>query len=173
VVGGHPHHRRVLYDLKTDPWELESVHDDPRYAEIKSILRAAAEGMRTARRGVSQAGAAAASAWRLIAGRARLLPPAPRREVVQMSESNRRYLLRERPSGRIDASTFDQVTEPVPEIGAGEALIRTEYISIDPTNRGWLNDTPTYLPPVQIGEVVRAVGLGRVVASNNPAYEEG
>jgi NADPH-dependent curcumin reductase CurA len=90
-----------------------------------------------------------------------------------MSESNRRYLLRERPSGRIDASTFDQVTEPVPEIGAGEALIRTEYISIDPTNRGWLNDTPTYLPPVQIGEVVRAVGLGRVVASNNPAYEEG
>jgi NADPH-dependent curcumin reductase CurA len=173
VVGGHPHHRRVLYDLKTDPWELESVHDDPRYAEIKSILRAAAEGMRTARRGVSQAGAAAASAWRLIAGRARLLPPAPRREVVQMSESNRRYLLRERPSGRIDASTFDQVTEPVPEIGTGEALIRTEYISIDPTNRGWLNDTPTYLPPVQIGEVVRAVGLGRVVASNNPAYEEG
>ena len=90
-----------------------------------------------------------------------------------MSESNRRYLLRQRPSGRVDESTFDLVTEPVPEIGAGEALIRTEYISVDPTNRGWLNDTPTYLPPVQIGEVVRAAGLGRVVASNNPAYEEG
>ena len=90
-----------------------------------------------------------------------------------MSESNRRYLLRQRPSGRVDESTFDLVTEQVPEIGAGEALIRTEYISVDPTNRGWLNDTPTYLPPVQIGEVVRAAGLGRVVASNNPAYEEG
>ena len=80
-----------------------------------------------------------------------------------MSESNRRYLLRQRPSGRVDESTFDLVTEPVPEIGAGEALIRTEYISVDPTNRGWLNDTPTYLPPVQIGEVDarRRAGAGR------------
>ena len=113
------------------------------------------------------------AAERARTGRARLLSPPPRREVVQMSESNRRYLLRQRPSGRVDESTFDLVTEQVPEIGAGEALIRTEYISVDPTNRGWLNDTPTYLPPVQIGEVVRAAGLGRVVASNNPAYEEG
>jgi NADPH-dependent curcumin reductase CurA len=90
-----------------------------------------------------------------------------------MSESNRRYLLRQRPSGRVDAETFEFVTEPVPEIGEGEALIRTEWISVDPTNRGWLNDTPTYLPPVAIGEVVRAGGLGRVVQSNHPAYEKG
>jgi len=34
-----------LYDLKEDPWELESVHDDPRYARIKTILRAAAEDL--------------------------------------------------------------------------------------------------------------------------------
>ena len=90
-----------------------------------------------------------------------------------MSETNRRFLLRERPKERVDADTFELVTEPVPEIGEGEALIRTEYVSIDPTNRTWLNDTPTYLPPVQIGEVVRAGGIGRVVASNHPAYEEG
>ncbi len=90
-----------------------------------------------------------------------------------MPESNRRYLLRQRPKERVDADTFELVTEPVPEIGEGEALIRTEYVSIDPTNRTWLNDTPTYLPPVAIGEVVRAAGIGRVVASNHPAYEEG
>jgi NADPH-dependent curcumin reductase CurA len=90
-----------------------------------------------------------------------------------MSETNRRFLLRERPKERVDADTFELVTEPVPEIGEGEALIRTEYVSIDPTNRTWLNDTPTYLPPVGIGEVVRAGGIGRVVASKHPAYEEG
>lgn len=90
-----------------------------------------------------------------------------------MSETNRRFLLRERPKERVDADTFELVTEPVPEIGEGEALIRTEYVSIDPTNRTWLNDTPTYLPPVQIGDVVRAGGIGRVVASRHPAYEEG
>ena len=90
-----------------------------------------------------------------------------------MSETNRRFLLRERPKERVDADTFELVTEPVPEIGEGEALIRTEYVSIDPTNRTWLNDTPTYLPPVQIGDVVRAGGIGRVVASKHPAYEEG
>ena len=86
-----------------------------------------------------------------------------------MSETNRRFLLRERPKERVDADTFELVTEPVPEIGEGEALIRTEYVSIDPTNRTWLNDTPTYLPPVQIGDVVRAGGIGRVVASKHPA----
>ena len=90
-----------------------------------------------------------------------------------MSESNRRFLLRERPSGRVDESTFERVDEDVPEIGDGEALVRVEYISVDPTNRAWLNDVPTYLPPVGIGEVVRAGGIGRVVASNNPAFEEG
>ncbi len=90
-----------------------------------------------------------------------------------MSEQYRRYLIKERPSGRVERSNFDLVTEDVPEIGEGEALIKIEWISVDPTNRGWLNDTPTYLPVVPIGDVVRAGGLGRCVASNNPNYEEG
>lgn len=90
-----------------------------------------------------------------------------------MADSNRRYLLRERPNGRVDDTTFELVTEDVPEIGDGEALVRTEWVSVDPTNRGWLNDTPTYLPPVAIGEVIRAAGLGRVVASKHPSYTEG
>jgi NADPH-dependent curcumin reductase CurA len=90
-----------------------------------------------------------------------------------MSESNRRFLLRERPTGRVNDDTFELVTEDIPEIGEGEALVRTEWVSVDPTNRGWLNDTPTYLPPVGIGEVVRAAGLARVVTSKHPNYTEG
>ena len=90
-----------------------------------------------------------------------------------MTERNRRFLLHERPQGRIGPTTFDLVEEDVPQPGEGEALVRTEWISLDPTNRAWLKETPTYLPPVGIGEVMRALGLGRVVASNHPRYTEG
>ena len=58
-------------------------------------------------------------------------------------------------------------------IGEGEALVRTRWISLDPANRAWLNETPTYLPPVTIGDVMRASGLGEVVASNSPDYPVG
>jgi NADPH-dependent curcumin reductase CurA len=90
-----------------------------------------------------------------------------------MSDTNRRFLLRERPTGRIQPDTFELVEEAVPEIADGEALVRLEFISLDPTNRMWINDTPTYLPPVAIGEVMRAGGIGRVAASSNPNYPEG
>jgi NADPH-dependent curcumin reductase CurA len=90
-----------------------------------------------------------------------------------MSESNRRFMLRNRPAGRIDADTFELVEEAIPEIGDGEALVRTQWISLDPTNRGWIREQPTYLPPVAIGEVMRALGLGQVVTSKHDAYREG
>ena len=90
-----------------------------------------------------------------------------------MSDVNRRFLLRERPAGRIDDQTFELVEEAVPEIGEGEALVRTRWISLDPTNRAWIGETPTYLPPVAIGEVMRAGGLGEVVASHSRDYKVG
>lgn len=90
-----------------------------------------------------------------------------------VSEINRRFLLRERPRERIGSGTFERVEEPIPEIAEGEALVRVEWISMDPTNRGWLGETLTYLPPVGIGEVMRAIGLGRVMASRHPGYPEG
>ena len=90
-----------------------------------------------------------------------------------MAEMNRRFLLRERPTDRIGPETFELVEEEVPDIGDGEALVRTEWVSLDPTNRTWIDETPTYLPPVAIGEVMRALGLARVVKSNHPGYEEG
>ena len=57
----------------------------------------------------------------------------------------------------------------MPEIGAGEALVRTRRSRWIPTNRAWISDTPTYLPPVAIGEVMRAVGLG---GSSPPNYAD-
>jgi NADPH-dependent curcumin reductase CurA len=90
-----------------------------------------------------------------------------------MPDVNRRFLLRERPTGRINDRTFELVEEAIPEIGDGEALVRNRWISLDPTNRAWIGETPTYLPPVAIGEVMRAGGLGEVVASNSPDYEVG
>ena len=90
-----------------------------------------------------------------------------------MPDRNRRFLLRERPTGRIGPDTFELVEQPVPEIGDGEALVRLEWISVDPTNRTWIGETPTYLPPVGIGEVMRAGGIGRVVASKHPELPGG
>jgi NADPH-dependent curcumin reductase CurA len=87
--------------------------------------------------------------------------------------TNRRYALRERPTGRIGSETFALEEEELPAIGDGEALVRTEWISLDPTNRAWINDMPGYLPPVAIGETMRGLGLGRVVESRHPGYEEG
>jgi NADPH-dependent curcumin reductase CurA len=90
-----------------------------------------------------------------------------------MPERNRRFLLRERPTGRIGPNTFELSEEAVPELADGEALVRVDWISLDPTNRTWINDTPTYLPPVGIGEVMRAGGLGEVVASKSPRFPVG
>ncbi|WP_099225444.1 NADP-dependent oxidoreductase [Mycobacterium persicum] len=90
-----------------------------------------------------------------------------------MADRNRRFLLRERPTGRIGADTFELSEAPVPEIADGEALVRVSWISLDPTNRAWINDMPSYLPPVGIGEVMRAGGLGEVIASKNLRYPVG
>ena len=90
-----------------------------------------------------------------------------------MSDVNRRFLLKERPVGRVKREDFDLVEEPVPSIGDGEALARVLWLSLDPTNRVWMTDAPGYLPPVQIGEVMRGGALARIVASNHPRYSEG
>jgi NADPH-dependent curcumin reductase CurA len=86
---------------------------------------------------------------------------------------NRRHLLRKRPNGRIDDSTFELVEEAMPEPGPGQALVQNLYVSVDPTNRAWIGEEPTYLPPVGIGECMRSVGLGRVISSDDDNYPEG
>ncbi len=86
---------------------------------------------------------------------------------------NRQILLRRRPTGLVKASDTELVIVPVPEPADGEALVRTTYVGIDAAARTWLDDQPGYLPPVQLGEVIRAAGIGEVVASRCPAYAVG
>ncbi len=91
-----------------------------------------------------------------------------------MSEaSNRRWLLKERPQGMVGREHFQFVEEAVPEPRENEILVRNYYLSFEPAQRGWLNDLPSYVPPVSIGEVMRSAALGKVVKSRNPAYREG
>jgi NADPH-dependent curcumin reductase CurA len=90
-----------------------------------------------------------------------------------MSEQNRRLVLAQRPSGLVNDSTTRVETEPVPDLNDGEALVKVRYLSIDPTIRTWMDDVPSYLPPIQVGEVVRSGGLGEVVASRSEAYQPG
>ena len=98
--------------------------------------------------------------------------PAGRGTTRRMTTMNRRWLLEKRPTGLVDEGCFRLVEEPLPSPGEGEILVRVLYLSCDPTQRGWLA-RDTYMPAVPIGDVVRSSGVGRVVATKNPAYAEG
>ena len=87
--------------------------------------------------------------------------------------TNRQILLRRRPNGLVEPGDTELVTTPAPEPAEGEALVRTTYVGLDAAARTWLNDQPGYLPPVQLGEVIRAAGIGEVVASRCDAYAVG
>ncbi|MDR3498814.1 MAG: NADP-dependent oxidoreductase [Parvibaculum sp.] len=89
------------------------------------------------------------------------------------NDVNRQFRLKSRPVGRIKTSDFDLVEARIPEPGAGEALVRNLYLSLDPTNRIWMSDMDQYMPPVKIGEVMRGGGIGVVVKSNSSAYQVG
>jgi NADPH-dependent curcumin reductase CurA len=86
---------------------------------------------------------------------------------------NRAWRLASRPVGLPAAENWELTTDAVGDPGDGQVLVEVEYVSLDPAMRGWLNDAPSYVPPVGIGEVMRAIGAGRVVASNDGRYAEG
>jgi NADPH-dependent curcumin reductase len=77
------------------------------------------------------------------------------------------------PVGALEDSDFELVELPVPELSDGETLVRTLYLSLDPAIRVWMNGIDTYVPGIHVGDAMRAGGLGQVVASRNPAYNEG
>lgn len=87
--------------------------------------------------------------------------------------TNRQILLRRRPTGLLRPGDTELVTSAAPEPTDGEALVRNTYVGIDAAVRTWLNDQPGYLPPVQLGEVIRAAGIGEVVATRCDAYSVG
>jgi NADPH-dependent curcumin reductase CurA len=87
--------------------------------------------------------------------------------------TNRRILLRRRPNGLVAPDDTELVTRPAPQPGDGEALVRTTYVGIDAAARTWLDGQPGYLPALQLGDVIRAAGIGEVVATRCDAYAVG
>ena len=90
-----------------------------------------------------------------------------------MTQTNHAWKLASRPVGLPTRDTWDYTEEPVGQPGDGEVLVEVAFASLDPAMRGWMNDVASYVPPVAIGEVMRALGVGRVVASSFEGLEPG
>jgi NADPH-dependent curcumin reductase len=90
-----------------------------------------------------------------------------------MPERNRRLVLAQRPTGNVEEETIRLEHVDAPEPGAGEALVHTRYLSIDPTIRTWMDDVQGYLPPIGLGEVIRSTAVAEVVRSNSERYSVG
>jgi NADPH-dependent curcumin reductase CurA len=90
-----------------------------------------------------------------------------------MSNVNRQLRLASRPQAMLAPGDLQLVESPLPEIHDGQARAQVRYLSVDPTMRVWMADVPQYMPPVAIGEVMRAFGFAEVVESRNPQYQKG
>ncbi len=86
---------------------------------------------------------------------------------------NRCVVLNARPVGVPGPEFFSVEERAVPDVGDGQFLVRTSFWSVDPAMRGWVNDAPNYLPPVPVGDVMRAFAVGEIVASKHPEYAVG
>lgn len=86
---------------------------------------------------------------------------------------NQCVILNARPVGVPGPEFFDIETRPVPDPGEGEFLVRNAFLSVDPAMRGWVNDAPNYSPPVPVGDVMRAIAVGEIVATRHPDYAVG
>jgi hypothetical protein len=90
-----------------------------------------------------------------------------------MALTNHKFLLAARPVGMPKRSDWTYTEELVGEPKEGELLVQLLYISLDPAMRGWINEARSYMPPVGIGELMRALGVGIVRASHNPRFAVG
>ena len=86
-----------------------------------------------------------------------------------MGRMNRQWVLRQRPKGLVRPGDLELVETALPALKESEVLVRTIYLSLDPTNRTWMNDSEGYLPPVPIGGVMRGLTLGVVEESRSVA----
>ncbi len=86
---------------------------------------------------------------------------------------NHQYKLIARPKGEPRRSDFEFAESTVPSPGEGEILVKLAYISLDPAMRGWMNEGKSYIPPVGIGEVMRAGAVGEVIASKHAKFAVG
>lgn len=90
-----------------------------------------------------------------------------------MTTTNRQFRLAARPVGLPRRSDWNVTEEPAGQPAEGEVLVKVLYISLDPAMRGWMNEGKSYIPPVALGEVMRAGAAGRVIASRHPGFIAG
>ena len=88
-------------------------------------------------------------------------------------QTNRQFLLAKRPVGAATRDTFTFQQVPVLQPKDGQILVKNQYLSLDPAMRGWMNEGKSYIPPVGLGEVMRALGVGKVIASTHPDFAVG
>ncbi|MGL5837175.1 MAG: NADP-dependent oxidoreductase [Sphingorhabdus sp.] len=87
--------------------------------------------------------------------------------------TNRRFILKHRPDGIPAADDFELRVEPFPELADGQFLIRNHYASLDPAIRGWMDDAPSYMPPIPLDTPVRASTVGEIVESKAAGFPVG
>lgn len=90
-----------------------------------------------------------------------------------MSRVNHQIRLAQRPKGLPRETDWERTEEPVAEPQDGQILVKIKYLSLDPAMRGWMNEGKSYVPPVGIGEVMRALAAGEVIASRNDKFSVG
>ena len=86
---------------------------------------------------------------------------------------NRQWRLACRPQGMVKESDFEYHESEIPQLDEGQFLVRNLYLAFEPAMRGWIEDRKSYIPPVQIGEVMRALSVGQIVESRNPNFQPG
>lgn len=86
---------------------------------------------------------------------------------------NTRILLNQRPLGTPSSDCWKLDISEIPELQDGQVLLKTQYLSIDPAMRGWMNEGKSYIKPVAIGEVMRALGVAEIIASKNDKFAVG
>jgi NADPH-dependent curcumin reductase CurA len=87
--------------------------------------------------------------------------------------ANRQFLLARRPTGAVTRDDFTFQILPLGALSDGQVRVKNQYLSLDPAMRGWMNEGKSYIPPVGLGEVMRALGVGEVVESKNPGFAVG
>ena len=90
-----------------------------------------------------------------------------------MTVTNRQWRLASRPVGMVKESDFELASEEIGELADGEVLVRNLFLAFEPAQRGWLDDVKSYIPPVQIGEVMRASTVGQVAESKSDEFSKG
>ena len=93
--------------------------------------------------------------------------------MTRKNLKNRQWVLSSRPQGMVSKDNFEFRESELDELKENQMLLKNLYFGFDPTQRGWLNDMKSYMPPVQIGEVMRSSTISQVIESNIPDFIEG